>query len=313
MGMQGSGARGDREAVARGVVSALVHESVQHTLPIVGKGSVNDIFVVETTRSQFVVRVNEEASQAQFKKEAWCITQATAVGIPGPRVLAVGTRDGHAYMLQTYVAGENGADTPAHATSIWRTLGSYARLLHGIATDGFGETLFPDQHGVFTDSWARFLAYNIDSLTPDDPLVALGVMTLAQAREIEAVFHDLRTKPFHFALNHGDLALRNTLVERGGTITLLDWGCAEAHIVPHFDLNEIRRSSLAPSTPDFAAFLEGYGLSSAEFRAMLPDLDSLAVLRAFDKLRWALDRKPEQAPAFVRTARQAVQRRLGTQ
>jgi len=311
MRAQGSETVGDREAVARGVVSAVAHEPVHRIVPIVGKGSVNDIFIVATTGSRFVVRVNEEASLAQFRKEAWCIAQASAVGIPGPQVLTVGTQGGHAYMLQTYVAGKNGADRPADAARIWRTLGRYARIIHGIATDGFGETLSPDRPGVFTDAWSRFLTYNIDSLTPDDPLVRLGVMSPTQAREIEAVFRDLRATPFRFALNHGDLALRNTLVGRRGTITLLDWGSAEAHIVPHFDLIEIRDSSLAPTTPEFTAFLDGYELSPAEYRAMLPNLDSLALLRAFDKLRWALDRKPERIPAFVRTACQAVQRKLG--
>jgi len=214
-------------------------------------------------------------------------------------------------MLQTYVVGENGADRPSNTTRIWRALGHYARIIHGVATDGFGDVLSPDQPGIFTDTWSRFLSYNIDSLTSADPLLRLGVMTPAQVQEIGRLFRELRDKPFRFALNHGDLALRNTLINRSGTITLLDWGCAEAHVVPHFDLIEIRRSSLAPNTSGFAAFLDGYGLSLSEYRMMLPDLDSLALLRAFDKLRWALDRKPERVPAFVRTARQAVQQKLG--
>ncbi len=311
MRVQGTGGLGDRRAVARGVVSAIVHEPVRQAVPIVGKGSVNDIFVVATAASRFVVRVNDEASHAQFKKEAWCIAQASAAGIPSPQVLDVGTRGGHAYMVQTYVTGENGADKSADTTCVWRALGYYARIIHGIATDGFGEVLSPDRPGVFTDTWSRFLTYNIDSLTNDDPLLRLGVMTPTHAQKIGRVFRELREKPFRFALNHGDLALRNTLVERSGTVALLDWGCAEAHVVPHFDLIEIRRSSLAPTASGFAAFLDGYELSLAEYHTMLPDLDSLALLRAFDKLRWALDRKPERVPPFVRVARQAVQQKLG--
>jgi len=72
MRVQGPGNLGDRKAIAIGVVSAVVHEPVRHAMPIVGKGSVNDIIVVTTMASRFVVRMNDEASSLSERTKLWC-------------------------------------------------------------------------------------------------------------------------------------------------------------------------------------------------------------------------------------------------
>ena len=66
-------------------------------------------------------------------------------------------------------------------------------------------------------------------------------------------------------LNHYDLAIRNTVVDEKGQISLLDWGSAEAHLVPHYDLLEILRWQ-HPSDEGFRAFELGYGLDAADLR-----------------------------------------------
>jgi hypothetical protein len=43
---------------------------------------------------------------------------------------------------------------------------------------------------------------------------------------------------------------------------------------------------------------------------MMPELESLLVLRAFDKLRWAIDWNIEELDRFVSHAREAVSRCL---
>lgn len=92
------------------------------------------------------------------------------------------------------------------------------------------------------------------------------------------------------------------------------WCLAQAaHIVPHFDLINLLMYHRHWNSPDAAglqAFLEGYGLTAADTAAILPELESLLLLRAFDKLRWAIDRSPDDIPDFVITARQTLHWKL---
>jgi len=98
-----------------------------------------------------------------------------------------------------------------------------------------------------------------------------------------------------------------------GGVSLLDWGSAEASMVPHHDLIQLLKMNMSEGNPDGAellAFLDGYGLSPAEYERMRPELEGLLVLRAFDKLRWALDWNAEELDRFVSHAREAVNRLL---
>jgi hypothetical protein len=87
--------------------------------------------------------------------------------------------------------------------------------------------------------------------------------------------------------------------------SLLDWGSAEAHLVPHYDLLEILRR-LHPGDERFQAFLVGYGLDKGEFAALLPEVRSLALLKALDLTRWAIERCPLRVDEIAAQARQVV-------
>jgi aminoglycoside phosphotransferase (APT) family kinase protein len=295
--------------LAAQVATAFLRRPVQSIAPICGKGSVNLIFAVHARKAALVVRMSkpEDAERGLlfYEKEAWCLAQAAAVGIPGPQVLEIGRWGGRPYMLQTLVAGVNGEDSGWEEARIWHVLGQYARRIHAIALDGFGESL-PDFHkGNAQAEWRSYVDYNLRSLASDDELLHLNVYRPEQAEAIRQVFQTLRETPVRIGLNHYDLAIRNTMVDANGQVSLLDWGSAEAQLVPHYDLLEILRR-LDPSDARFHAFLEGYGLDEAEFAALLPEVRSLALLKAFDLTRWALDRCPARISEIAGQARQVV-------
>ena len=134
-------------------------------------------------------------------------------------------------------------------------------------------------------------------------------MNRGQSRWIRDLFEELKGKTFHFGLNHGDLSIWNTLVEPSGKISLLDWGSAEAHIVPHFDMLHILGRHLndrAPAAEEMTAFRQGYGLSDEEHRRLKPELERLFLLASFDKLRWAIDRNPSRIREFTDRAKTAL-------
>lgn len=293
--------------LASRITSSVLDEAPVEVTPLVGKGLINKVFVVETANHKVVIRMNDQGGALdEYTKEAWCIQQALARGVSVPLVISVGRCEGNAYLIQSYIAGDNGRDSAAPKLGIWRELGRYARLIHSIGVPGFGLRLSEITQGDARKSWLRYLDYNIESLTENDPLIKLKVLTQLQSRLIRNVFADLRKREFTFGLNHGDISLKNTIVDKHGRVSLLDWGSAEAGIVPHYDLIELLRMNLLEGDPDneqIQAFLDGYGISPAEFKRMMPELESLLVLRAFDELRWAIDLNHRELDRYVSNAR----------
>ena len=300
--------------LASAIANGLLGEPAERVTPVVGKGSVNKVFVAESPGGKVVVRMSDRAQAAdEYAKESWCIERAAALGVPVPRVLGVGRQDGHAFIVESFVEGDEGRDSRVDNADLWRVLGSYARRIHSIAVPGFGLTMSEINEGDARESWARYLEYNIESLTDEDPLIGLKVVTRAQSRAARDVFVGLKGSEFSFGLNHGDLSLKNTVVDARGGVTLLDWGSAEAAVVPHHDLIQLLKMSMEESDPDeeeFQAFTDGYGISVAELERMMPELEALMLLRAFDKLRWALDWKAEPLADYVRHAKEAAARCL---
>jgi aminoglycoside phosphotransferase (APT) family kinase protein len=303
----------DAQLAAR-ITSSLLNEPLVEVTPLIGKGSVNKVFIVEAVDHKVVVRMSDRAEALEeYTKEAWCIERAAARGVPVPSVMSVGRCEGIAYIIQSYIAGDEGRDSPAPKPGIWRELGKYAKLIHSIGVRGFGLKLSEITQGDARQSWARYLKYNIESLTEDDPLIRLKVLTRPQSEVIKAVFADLKGREFTFGLNHGDISLKNTIVDTRGRVSLLDWGSAEAAIVPHHDLIQMLKMNMlegVPSGEEIRAFLAGYGISPAELERMMPELESLLVLRAFDKLRWAIDWNVEELDGYVSHAREAASRCL---
>ncbi len=300
----------EASALAARIAATYLPESPFVITPIKGRGSVNQVFLVAARAAQVVVRMNDEAGTfEQYRKEAWCIAQAAARGVPGPKVLTVGSAARYAYMVQTFVAGANGADEHGATERIWYSLGEYARLIHALEVRGLGLTLTEFTQGDARTDWLRYVDYNIASLTAADELIKLGVLTWPEAQTVRQLFIELREREFKFGLNHGDLSLKNTVSAASGAITLLDWGSARADIVPHADLIQLLRMQLLENEPAAAslrAFLAGYGLTPAEFARMRPELDGLLLLRACDTLRWAIERRPERSADLAAQAKLIV-------
>ncbi len=300
--------------LASRITSRLLNEPLVEVTPLIGKGSVNKVFIVEAVNHKVVVRMSGRGEALdEYTKEAWCIEHAAARGVPVASVISVGRCEGNAYIIQSYIAGDEGRDSPAPKLSIWRELGRYAKLIHSIDVAGFGLRLSEITHGDARKSWLRYLEYNIKSLTENDPLIKLKVLTQVQSKFIKEVFADLKGREFTFGLNHGDISLKNTIVDIRGRVNLIDWGSAEAAIVPHHDLIQMLKMNMLEGDPDgeeIRAFLDGYGISTTARERMMPELGSLLVLRAFDKLRWAIDRNVEELDGFVSHAREAASRCL---
>ncbi|AOZ90837.1 phosphotransferase [Paenibacillus crassostreae] len=298
---------------AERIAAAYLLEQVKSSYQIIGKGFVNQVFVVETEYRKVVIRMNDKGTYPSYIKEKWCIEQAAAVGIPGPEVLSIGIADDTAYMIQSFVDGDNGLDSSVLKSDIWRQLGVYAELFRSIQVKGYGENLIDPVLGEFQSpshagsdgSWIGYVQYNINSLTENDRLIELGVITRMKSLKVRQLFETLKKGSFDFGIIHGDISLKNTIVNQAGQVILLDWGSAEVSVVPHGEiiyLIQCQIQSGDPNNEEFKAFLDGYGISIND----LAEMRQLLLLRAFDKLRWAIDRSPDLIEPFAEYAKQVV-------
>jgi len=269
----------------------------------VGNGSCNVVFAALTADGEIVVRMVDRRLRAgEHIKEAWCIKMALACGVSGPGVLAVGARDNTSYMIQEFVDGVRGDAGSIDQQAVWRRLGQYARLIHAIDTSTYPEAEDSDR-GWAARKWQRYVTYGIDSLTPDDRLIELGVYSLADQGEIRSIFERLQRQQFAFGLCHGDLSEWNTIVGPDGTVSLIDWGCASVGIVPHVDISSIFRW-MREDDPHFTAFLNGYGMSRPEFDGILQQIYDYRLLESFDLVRWSIDRRPDELDDYTSRAKE---------
>jgi len=296
------------------IAGDFLQEEVKLSYQITGKGIDNQIFVVETESQKVVVRMNNKDTYPTYIKEKWCIEQAARVGVPGPKVLSIGIVDDVAYMIQSFIHGDNGLDSEVHKSDIWRQLGDYAKRIDSIHVKGSGKNLIDPIHGVFQSpshagsdgSLHGDVQHNINCLTEQDPLIKLGVITQRESQRVKILFENMNKETFRFGLIHGDISLKNVIVHANQVI-LLDWGNAEVSVVPHGTVNQVMQYQMlglkeGPNISEFKAFLDGYGLSDEDTDVMSP----LLLLRAFDNLRWAIDRCPDRIEAYTAFAKQVV-------
>jgi aminoglycoside phosphotransferase (APT) family kinase protein len=298
---------------AERIAGDFLQEQVKSSYQIIGKGFVNQVCVVETESRKVVVRMNHTDTYPSYVKEKWCMEQAVAIGIPGPEVLTIGIVDETVYMIQAFVEGDNGLDSTVLKSDIWRQLGKYTKLIHSIPVKGFGENLIDPVQGEFRSpshagsdgSWLGYVQYNINSLTENDRLIELGVITPMQSQRVRKRFENLKIETFRFGLIHGDLSLKNAMVDRTGQVILLDWGNAEVRTVPHGDIISVMQGQIQDGNPnkeDFKAFLDGYGISEED----TIDMNSLLLLKAFDNLRWAIEQSQDRIESYAAFAKQVV-------
>ncbi|SEO03621.1 phosphotransferase [Paenibacillus sp. OV219] len=305
---------------AEKIASDFLKEQVKASYPIIDKGIINQVCVVETESHKVVVRMNGKDTYASFVKEKWCIEQVAAAGIPSPDVLSIGINDETAYMIQTYITGDNGVDCLVPKTDVWRILGSYAKLIHSIPVEGYGENLIDPLHGRFESpahagsdgSWHGYVQHNINSLTDDDRLIELGVISQMESLRVRSLFEKMKKERFRFGLNHGDISLKNTIVNDAGQVHLLDWGNAAVSVVPHGTVIQLMHYQIlglaeAPTKEEFQAFIDGYGLSANDLSGMRQVL----LLKAVDNLRWAINRRPDLIDPFSAFAKQVIAIMMG--
>lgn len=241
-------------------------------------GLSNFVFAVKHTEGDFIVRISpEQARLNSFIKEQWTQTKVREIGVPTPEILEVGSEViSQPFMISRRVEGQEAIFHPERLKII-REMGRYAAMINTVKTENFGST-FDWSNNLLSrnDSWKDFLESELQFEDRLETLEKHKMIDRARAKKIREILAETWKSKIKPTLNHGDLRLKNVMVNEEGKITaLLDWENSTSNLAPHWELS----LALHDLTIDGKqAFLEGYGISEKKLREIMPAVKAINMI-----------------------------------
>ena len=231
-------------------------------------GLSNYVFVVNHVEGQFVVRISPEPDKSEaFRKELWATQKAREVGVPSPEVLAVGNIDSEPYMITRRVTGSEATHHPRRS-HIVHEIGRYAQIINTIRTTNFGSNFDWTTNGPQHSTWSEYLDNEWQVERRLGVFTQHKIISSQQIQKLRKVIDDTRTMRVEPSLNHGDLRLKNVIVDDDGQIAaIVDWEDCLSTIAPQWELS-ISLHDL--SIDEKHLFIEGYGLGLKQVQEMSP-------------------------------------------
>lgn len=263
----------------------LAHRIIEHHLgsrahalsPETG-GVSNVVFGAEHESGRFIVRLCPDQNRIRaYEKERWVIERAREAGIPTPEVIDVG--EGVvpcAYMLMHRVEGRE-ALTHERRSDILRALGAYAERINAIPTTGFGDVFDWAPAGEPRHpSWRAFLAEELELERKLETLARFDMLPGPHLAGIRETLEALGDVPRTTSLNHGDLRLKNVMVDDDGEIVaILDWEKCVSGLAPEWELSLALHDLSVDEKDDFT---QGYRLTPQDLERHAPVLKALNIV-----------------------------------
>jgi hygromycin-B 4-O-kinase len=241
-------------------------------------GLTNHVFSARHALGNFIVRIGTSPGKVNhYIKEQWVVGQAREAGVPTTEILEVGNEIvPWPYMISRKAEGEAATHHPERL-AILRELGHYASIIHSIKTSGFG-SVFEWSNNQLTrnESWQSFLEQELSLESRLEVLKQHKMMPIAKLREVAALLEKGAGRKTEPALNHGDLRLKNVLVDAKHRITaILDWEDSMSSLAPYWDLSVALHDL---SIDERLEFLAGYGLSEERIREIAPLVRAINII-----------------------------------
>lgn len=240
-------------------------------------GLTNFVFAINHAEGQFVIRISPEPDRLKaYQKELWATRRVRVLGIPTPEVLKVGTvESGEPYMISRRVSGTEATHHPKRL-SIIHEVGVFAKEINSIQTHNFGESfdwLDSPPHPV---SWSDYLDNEWNAKERLTFLEEHEFVSKESGEQLNSIIEEAKSMDVRPTLSHGDLRLKNVIVDEDGEITsLIDWEECLSTFSPAWELS-IALHDL--SIDEKHAFLQGYGLEASEVVKMSPLLKAFNIL-----------------------------------
>lgn len=257
-------------------------------------GLSNFVFSIVHPEGNFVVRISPDPTRIHsFIKEQWAQGKAREIGVPTPEILEVGNDViGHPFMVSRTVSGTEATYHPERK-QILREMGRCAALINSIPTVGFGSTFdWSSNQLSHNETWLDYLEKELRIDSRLKILEKQRLLTQAQIKNLRRTLeaaNDAKPKPM---LNHGDVRLKNVIVDESGQITaLLDWEHCTSNLAPQWELSLALHDLSIDEKQDF---LEGYGFSEKKIVEIAPLMKALNIINyapEIERLAQAQDAK----------------------
>jgi len=254
-------------------------------------GLSNLVFLVQHPEGDLVVRMSPEQGRLNsYIKEQWATAHARKAGVPAPEVLEVGNEVAPMpYMVSRKCLGR---EAPFHKErmKIMREMGRYAALINSIRTKGFGSTFeWSRNHLSHNATWNEFLNSELKLEDRIKTLADCGKLPAPKLKTLRRILESAAGKGRHASLNHGDIRLKNVLVDDAGKIScFLDWEHCASNLAPEWELSVALHDL---SIDEKQEFLAGYGLSETKLCAIAPVVKALNLIHYTPHLELATKEK----------------------
>ena len=256
-------------------------------------GLTNFVFAINHAEGQFVIRISPEPNRLKvYQKELWATRRVRVLGIPTPEVLKVGTvESGEPYMISRRVSGTEATHHPKRL-SIIREVGSYAKEINSIQTHNFGHSFDWLDSPPQPVGWSDYL---VNEWNAEERLTFLEEREFISKDGIEqlrSIIEDAKSMNVRPTLSHGDLRLKNVIVDEDAEITsIIDWEECLSTFSPAWELS-IALHDLSIDEKD--AFLKGYGLEDSEIVQMSPLLKAFNILNYVPAIKSGIEEDDEE-------------------
>ena len=243
-------------------------------------GRTNFVFAINHVEGQFVVRISPDPNRIEaFKKELWVTHKVREAGVPSPEVLTVGNDVyPEPYMITRRVTGAEATHHPRRERII-HEMGHYARLINSIPTKGFGAHFDWTHNGFKCHTWAEYLENEWEFEKRLRLFVEHKILSNREVTKLRKTIDETRTLRIKTFLSHGDLRLKNVMVDDDGEIAaIIDWEDCLSTIGSQWELS-ISLHDL--SIDEKHVFIDGYGLGSEDVPPMAP------LIRAFNIVNYS--------------------------
>ena len=241
-------------------------------------GLSNFVFEVAHAEGDFIVRISPDPARINsFIKEQWAQNKAREAGVPVPEILEVGSHViNQPFMISRVVEGGD-ARVHERRLDIVREMGRYAALINSIGTKGFGATFdWSSNQLSHNETWRDFLDSELRFEEKLEILQKRKMLGEAPAKKIRKILTETAKEKRKPALNHGDVRLKNVMVDDQGRITaFLDWEHATSNLAPAWELS-IALHDL--TIDEKQLFLEGYGLKEKQIAELMPVVKAINIV-----------------------------------
>ena len=262
-------------------------------------GLSNNVFVVNHVEGQFVVRISPEPGKIEaFRKELWATQKVREAGVPSPEVLAVGNIGSEPYMITRRVTGSEASHHPRRG-KIVHEIGQYAQIINSIRTTNFGANFDWTTNDTKNSTWSEYLDKEFEAERRLEVFAQNKLLSSQQIRQLKKIIDDSGARPIQPSLNHGDLRLKNVIVEDdGGDIAaIVDWEECLSTIAPQWELS-IALHDL--SIDEKHLFIEGYGLDFKQVEEMSPLIKAFNIINYSNAISAAVETGDQKSLAEFR-------------